>query len=188
MTPSRPTGRRSVKWVALAVGLVVLALAAVLAGRPPAAQRAVRSPLVGRPAPSIDAVTIDDESFDLDSTRGRWVVVNFFATWCVPCRQEHDDLIRFSESHARLGDASVVGVVYSDSDIAVREYRAKEGGDWPMVSDPKGRVALDFGVARVPESFLIDPSGVVVAKILGGVRDIDLDRLLAEARDPQLAP
>ncbi len=186
----RESGRaaRRVLWTAVAVVIPLVMLIAVMAMSPPAVRRAVRSPLLGKPAPSMVASTIDGQAFDLKESKGKWVVVNFFATWCVPCRQEHDDLIRFSDSHRAIGDATVVGVVYSDSDQAVREFREAEGGDWPMVSDPKGRIALNFGVAGVPESFLIDPAGVVVSKILGGVRDIDLDQILAEARDPSLSP
>ena len=76
----------------------------------------------------------------------------------------------------------MLGVVFSDNTQAVREFRDEEGGDWPMLTDANGRIAIDFGVAGVPESFLVDPDGVVVAKIVGGIRAPDLDRLLADAR------
>lgn len=173
---------RRALWIAVAVAVPMALLVGVLATREPSATRAVRSPLVGRTAPPISAETVDGAQASLADLRGRWVLVNFFATWCVPCRQEHDDLIRFSEAHAGPGDASVLGVVYSDSPQAVREFRQREGGDWPMLVDPKGRIALDYGVAGVPESFLIDPDGTVVAKLLGGVRTVDLEQLLARAR------
>ena len=173
---------RRVLWIAVAVAVPLALLVAVLATREPSATRAVRSPLVGKPAPAIEAETVHGGRASLEELRGRWVVVNFFATWCVPCRQEHDDLVRFSEAHAGLGDASVLGVVYNDAAQAVREFLEREGGNWAMLTDPKGRIALDYGVAGVPESFLISPDGVVVAKLLGGVRTIDLEQLLAQAR------
>jgi cytochrome c biogenesis protein CcmG/thiol:disulfide interchange protein DsbE len=110
------------------------------------------------------------------------VLVNFFATWCVPCRQEHPELVRFAEAHRGTGDAEVVSVIYDDSPDAVRAFHAAQGGDWPMVSDPKGRIALDFGVAGVPESYLISPTGIVAAKVVGGVVAGDLERLLVQAR------
>ena len=165
-------------WIAAAVAVPVLLLITVLATRQPAQTRLGDSPLLGKQAPAVEADTIDGEPFRLTDTRGRLVLVNFFATWCVPCRLEHGDLIQISQR----GDAAVVGVVYSDNVQAVREFRDEKGGDWPMLVDPRGRVALDFGVAGVPESYLIDPEGRIAAKVVGGIRAVDFDRLLAEAR------
>jgi cytochrome c biogenesis protein CcmG/thiol:disulfide interchange protein DsbE len=173
---------RRALWIAVAVAVPLALLIGVLATRPPSATRAVRSPLVGKPAPPIESVTVDGHQAGLSEMRGRWVVVNFFATWCVPCRQEHPDLVRFSQEHEAAGDASVLGVVYSDNTQAVREFRDANGGTWPMLTDPKGRIALDYGVSGVPESFLVGPDGVVVAKLLGGVRADDLDQLLYRAK------
>lgn len=179
MTPPEHTRRRRTRtlaWIAVPSVILVLGLVGVLATRPEASTRTTPSPLVGRVAPEARGETIDGTAADLADQRGRWVLVNFFATWCVPCREEHPSLVAFSERHASIGDAVVFGVVYADDVGAVREFRRAEGGDWPMLVDPDGRVALDFGVSGVPESFLIDPNGIVVARVLGG---IDLDRLEA---------
>lgn len=176
---------RKVLWIAVAVAVVVALLVLALANGDTAATRSVKSPLVGKQAPPLEGTTVDGAAASLSDLKGKWVVVNFFATWCVPCRVEHPELIRFAESHAASGDAAVLGVVYSDNAQAVREFRDKEGGSWPMLVDPKGRIALDYGVAGVPESFLISPEGVVVAKLLGGVRAGDLDQLLNRARTGQ---
>ncbi len=173
------------RWIALVAVIPALGLVVVLASRPPAATRTVRSPLFGKPAPEIVGPTIEGTRIRLSEFRGRWVLVNFFATWCVPCRQEHPDLITFRERHRATGDAEVLGVIYSDSISAVRQFRAEHGGDWPMVADPGGRIALDFGVAGVPESFLISPDGTVVSKVVGGVRAPDLENLLARAKNPR---
>ncbi len=178
-------GRRRPRVVAVtaaAVGVVVLGLVWLLATRPAAGTRLADSRLLGELVPVVEAETIDGGAYTLAQDRGRWVLVNFFATWCVPCRQEHDDLVRFSARHAAAGDATVVGVVYSDSVAAVSDFRRQEGGDWPMLTDPEGRVALDFGVAGVPESYLVSPSGVVVAKIVGGVTFEALEDLLVRAQ------
>ena len=174
--------RRTILWIAITVGLVAVGLIAILAAGEPAASRVTDSPLVGRPAPRLSGETVDGAAYQLQNDAGRWVVVNFFATWCVPCREEHDDLVRFSERHSAAGDASVVGVIYSDDAEAVRRFRKEKGGNWPMVMDPDGRIALDYGVGGVPESFLVAPDGTVVAKIVGGVRDSDLEVLLKRAR------
>ena len=177
-----PRRRRSALLLAAAVGVVLVGLVVVLATRAPATTRLAQSPLLGLPAPEVAGRTIDGASFRLSDLRGQWVLVNFFATWCVPCRIEHPDLIRFSQRHAITGDAAAVGVVYDDSAAAVRRFRAKEGGDWPMVEDPSGRISVAFGVAGIPESFLVSPDGVVVAKVVGGIRSQSLERLLTEAK------
>ena len=172
---------RRALWIAVAVGVLLAGLVVTLATRDPAAQRAVDSPLLGKPAPAIDADTVDGGHVNLDDYRGRWVLVNYFATWCVPCREEHPDLVRFSDRHHTRGDAEVIGVVFSDSYDAVRDFRRDNGGDWPMAKDPGGRISLDWGVSGVPESFLVDPDGIVRAKVVGGVTEARLEALLADA-------
>lgn len=173
---------RKALWIAVAVAVPVTMLILVLATRPSAESKTVESPLLGKPAPAAEGTTVDGQHASLADVRGRWVVVNFFATWCTPCRDEHPDLVRFQDSHRAAGDATILAVVYSDMPSAVRDFRAKEGGDWPMLTDPDGRIALDYGVGGVPESFLVNPDGIIVSKILGGVRSADLERLLAQAQ------
>jgi cytochrome c biogenesis protein CcmG/thiol:disulfide interchange protein DsbE len=178
-----PRRRRSRLAALCAAGVAVplAALIVVLATRAPATTRVADSPLLARRAPAVTAPTLDGPTFRMADLAGQWVLVNFFATWCVPCRQEHPHLVRFDDRHRVIGDAAVVGVIFDDSPDAVRRFRRQEGGSWPMLLDPDGRIGVDFGVAGVPESFLIDPNGVVVAKIVGGVRDDELEGLLARA-------
>jgi cytochrome c biogenesis protein CcmG, thiol:disulfide interchange protein DsbE len=183
-TAGAPRRRRTALFVALGVGAIVVVLVVVFATAPPATTRVTRSPLVGRQVPPVVAETIDGDRFDLDELRGQWVVLNVFATWCVPCREEHPDLVRFDRRHRTIGDASVVGLVYDDDPAAVRSFRAAEGGEWPMLLDPDGRIAVSFGVAGVPESFLIAPDGTIAAKVTGGVRETELDALLDQFRTP----
>lgn len=178
---SDPAPRRTALWIAASTALVVVGLVAVLATRTPATSRVTDSPLIGKPVPTVAAATIDGEPFDLTSYRGRWVLINFFATWCVPCREEHPDLVAFDQRHQAIGDARVVGIIFDDDVDAIRRFRADNGGTWPMLQDPQGHLAVAFGVARVPESFLIAPDGTVVARLVGGVRDADLERLLTRA-------
>ena len=147
-----------------------------------AASRTAHSPLLGKPAPEVAGRTIDGEQVSLADYRGRWVLVNFFATWSVPCRTEHPELIAFHQRHRFLGDAEVVGVVYSDSTEEVLDFRRREGGEWPIREDPKGRIAVDMGVSGVPDSFLVSPDGMVVSRLVGGVRAAALDEMLARAK------
>jgi cytochrome c biogenesis protein CcmG/thiol:disulfide interchange protein DsbE len=162
---------RTALWSAVALGVVLALLVVVLATRDPATTRLVKSPLVGKVAPATVARTIDGgERFTLADHRGGWVLVNFFATWCIPCQQEHDDLVSFARAHAEEGDATVVSVVFSDELPEVRRFFDQRGGDWPVVRDDDGAIATAWGVARVPESYLVAPSGVVVGKVTGGVQ------------------
>ena len=81
-----------------------------------------------------------------------------------------------------IGDAEVVSVVFSDDAEDVAEFFDEKGGDWPVVRDDDGRIATDWGVTGVPESYLVAPDGSVRAKIVGGIRVERLEELLAEAR------
>jgi cytochrome c biogenesis protein CcmG/thiol:disulfide interchange protein DsbE len=173
-----------VLWVAVAVAVPLAIFVAILATRDAATTRAADSPLLSQPAPDVTANTIDGAQVRLSDLRGKWVLVNFFATWCVPCVEEHPELVNFSTVHEQAGDAQVVGVVYSDSVSAVKDFRAEKGGTWPMLTDSNGKIALDFGVSGVPESFLVNPEGIVVSKIIGGVQRPELERLLARAKGP----
>jgi cytochrome c biogenesis protein CcmG/thiol:disulfide interchange protein DsbE len=173
-------GRRRVGLIVSAVVAVVLvAFVAVLATREPATERRASSPLIGKVAPALAGETVDGGSFDIDDHRGRWVLVNFFATWCQPCVQEHPELVRFSQAHATADDALVVSVVYDESDLGrVRDFFAERGGDWPVLSD--GLLpAVDYGVVKVPESYLVAPNGLVVQKYTGGVTQDMIERDIA---------
>jgi cytochrome c biogenesis protein CcmG/thiol:disulfide interchange protein DsbE len=166
---------------ALAIAFVLLVLAAgfvwVLAGADPSTDRVVSSPLLGKPAPAVESQTVDGEPFTLAAGRGRFLVVNFFATWCTPCQEEHPELVAFEEAHAAQGDVSLVSVVFDDQADTVRDFFAEKGGDWPVVTDPDGRIAFDYGVAQVPETYVVGPDGRVLAKLTGGVTAAGLERL-----------
>ena len=164
--------------VAVVVGFVVV----VLATREPAANRVVDSPLVGQQAPPIEGTTMTDDTYSLAAERGRFTLVNFFATWCVPCQREHDDLAAFDARHRRLGDAGVVTVVFDDSTDNARSFFEENGGEWPVIVGDEGDIALDYSVAGVPESYLVGPDGRMLAKIIGGVTEEGLDQLLSRVQ------
>ena len=174
--------RRTALVTSIVLGVVLLGLVLVLATREPATTRVAKSRLVGRPAPAIvgDSV-VGGDRFDLDAGRGRFVLVNFFATWCGPCVEEHDDLVRFANTHAVADDARVVSVVFSDTPENIEDFFDENGGDWPVLADRDGSIATSYGVTGVPESYLVAPDGRVVLKLLGGVRYDELERLFVEA-------
>jgi len=172
---------RSVRVKALLVGLMLLTLVGVLATRESGPDR-MTTHLVGQGAPPIEGTTFDGEAWRLDLQRGRWVVVNFFSTTCVPCVREHPELVAFDEAHAAADDVRVVTVAFADSPSAVEEFFRSNGGGWPVLANDTGRIAVDWGVVAVPESYLVSPTGFVAAKIIGGVVQADLEAMLVEAR------
>lgn len=165
--------------VAIGVGVVLIGFLAVLASGMGSSERNLSSPLLGKSAPSIEGRTIAGADFSLRSLRGQWVLVNFFATWCAPCQIEHPELVKFSERHDD-GTASVVSVAFSDTPQAVAGFFEERGGDWPVLADDTDRVALDYGVVKLPESFIVAPGGTVVAKVAGGVKADEIDDIIAE--------
>jgi cytochrome c biogenesis protein CcmG, thiol:disulfide interchange protein DsbE len=166
---------------ALALGCVVALFVALLATRTPAVDKQARSPLLGHPAPSLAGSGLDGKSTQLSSLRGKYVLVNFFATWCIPCQREHPELQRFVADHAARGDAAVFAVIFDDTASDAGDFMRQNGGNWPVVDDPNGTIALDFGVRGPPESFLVNPGGIVIAKFIGQVSAGGLDKLVAQA-------
>lgn len=166
--------------VSAVLALVFAGLVVVLATRDPASQRLVRSPLVGKPRPGlVGEQLLAAGEYDAAADDDRWILVNFFATWCTPCKEEHDDLVRFAAAHPE--DVRVVSVVSQDDPGAVRAFFRQRGGEWPVVADDDGAIAAAWGLVKLPESYLVAPGGQVVAKIVGGARSGDLENLLAEA-------
>ena len=159
---------------AVVVGLVIALFVVLLATRDPAGERIASADLEGKQAPAIGGQVVSGEAFDLGASTN-WTVVNFFATWCVPCIQEHPELKAFEKEHRAAGDARVVSVVYDEDPKAVKEFFDDKGGDWTVFDSDEGRTAFEWGVAKVPESYLVSPSGVVVKRFVGGVTKAELD-------------
>lgn len=177
-TTTRPV--RVALLVVVPVGIVLALLIVVLGTRKAALDRTVTSPLLGKAAPAVQGTTLSGKPFDL-GREDRWVIVNFFASWCVPCRIEHPELRAFEQEHAAKGDVSLVSVAYSDQVADVRRFFRQNGGDWPVVFDADGRTALDYGVEKLPETYLVAPNGTIVYKIASGVTRAGLDQLIAAA-------
>ncbi len=177
-----PPKRHTARWAAISLGLVLVLFVAVLATRKSAADKQAESPLLGKPAPALTGTSLDGQDVSLSSFRGKWVVVNFLASWCVPCQQEHPELVKFTQRHQATGDATVLGVIFDDTAPNVRGFFQRFGGSWPVVDDPGGHTALDFGVRGPPESFLVDPNGFVIWKGIGQVNADGLDKLVTEGK------
>jgi cytochrome c biogenesis protein CcmG/thiol:disulfide interchange protein DsbE len=160
---------RSVRWAALALvaGSVILAVIfSTRFGRDPGL---VPSPLLGQPAPNMSLPLLDGSGdFDLSSLRGQVVVVNFFASWCLPCREEQDDLSAAAGAFAER-QVTVVEIVYQDTAEAAATFLQETAisNEAVYLLDPGGRAAIAFGVFGIPETFFIDADGTVVGKAIG---------------------
>jgi cytochrome c biogenesis protein CcmG, thiol:disulfide interchange protein DsbE len=155
---------------ALAATVVVLALAF---GYDP---RAVRSVVVGRPAPAFDLQHLTDPSrVALADHAGKVVVVNFFASWCTPCKQEYPALLRGWERY-RTADVVFIGILHQDRPEFGRAFVRRMGTPWTTTMDDRGRTALAYGVFGIPETFFIGPDGIVHARHIGPISE---ERLLA---------
>lgn len=187
MTP-RP--RHPIRWVAVAVLAVLAVVGIVLATRTPQQATAVQSPLLGRQAPDFSGTDLLNGSpVALTSLRGHYVVVNFFASWCIPCQEEAPDLSRFAydQSH-RPGGADMISVVFHDTTSTARAFLTSNGDLWPAVADPGGAIADRYGVTAPPTSFVVDPSGRITAVLVGPATEKNLDSFLAAAGSERTRP
>lgn len=168
---TRPRRRPVAPFVVIAVAIVMAGMFVVLAGADPARNREATSYLIGRPAPEAVGVLDDGTPFELARRKGSWVVINFFTSNCVPCQREHPELIEFVDQQRGLGNdgAEFYTIVVADDPSAVEAWFESEGGDWPIVYDTDGRFSVAFGVAQVPETWIIDPNGVVQRRLISEV-------------------
>ncbi len=172
--------RSRVNWPILVVGLaLVVPLLGLLYsgfGKDPHARP---SALVGTRAAEFSLRDLDGNEVALSDFAGRPVVLNFWSTWCGPCKFEHPVL-----QQAALDNPDVVflGVIYADDPDKVRRYLQRAGSTYPHLVDEDNRVAIDYGVTGVPESFFIDRNGVIVHKEAGPLVPPVLRAKLDEAR------
>jgi peroxiredoxin len=125
---------------------------------------------VGRPAPAYRAVSLNGDSASLEALRGRPVLLNVWATWCHPCRDEIPELQRLYERYRERGLELVgVSVDAAGDNEAVREFMRRYGMTYPVWRDPGERVSAAFLVVGVPATFLIDRGGVLRWKKTGPI-------------------
>jgi cytochrome c biogenesis protein CcmG/thiol:disulfide interchange protein DsbE len=153
---------------AILIGLLFLGL-----GKNP---NEIRSPLIGRPAPAFalrEAGT--GRTVDVGQFRGKPVVINFWATWCGPCWEEHPVLVAGARARSNV---QFLGVVFQDTEEKILGFLEQRGSSYPTVVDDRGKTAIAYGVAGVPETFFLDANGVIVAKYSGPLNAADLENEL----------
>ncbi|OOG61300.1 thioredoxin [Rhodanobacter sp. B04] len=118
--------------------------------------------------PTLKVTTLDGKTFDLAAQRGKWVIVNFWATWCVPCIKEMPDISRFVATHKNV---VAIGLAYDDSDPAdIKAFVAKHPVVYPIAQVTLDKPLKDFDEPRgLPTTYLISPDGKVAKPFVGPV-------------------
>jgi cytochrome c biogenesis protein CcmG/thiol:disulfide interchange protein DsbE len=126
------------------------------------------SALIALPAPQFELASMFEpsDSISLADLRGRVVVLNYWASWCLPCVQEHPYLEKLSDDYAPE-DVQLLGMLYQDTPERGRAFIDQYGGDWPTLVDPGSSTAIPYGVYGPPETFVITPDGVIAYKLVG---------------------
>jgi cytochrome c biogenesis protein CcmG, thiol:disulfide interchange protein DsbE len=133
--------------------------------------REIKSPLVGRPASAFALKAFDGAPLSLETLRGKVVVMNFWASWCNPaCYDEAPALERAWRTYRDRG-VVVVGVDMQDTTEAAQTFIGRFGLTFPNAPDTGGKVAVDYGVYGVPETFFVGRDGVIRAKHVGALTD-----------------
>lgn len=136
----------------------------------------IPSALIGKPAPTLSLAPLEGAiragqpvpALDTAAIKGKLTLVNVWASWCVPCRQEHPVILGLAQD-PRL---NVVGINYKDKNDAALAFLGELGNPFRAIGvDPKGAAAIDWGVYGIPESFLVGPDGTILFKQVGPFTD-----------------
>lgn len=154
----------------ITLGAIAVCAALVLVlkagfGRDP---HAVPFLLSGKPAPAFTLRALDSgQPVSLAQFRGRPVVINFWASWCGPCRQEHPVLDWGARTFG--SQAQFLGIVFEDTEENALGVLQEQGATFPQLIDPRSRVSVDYGVSGVPETYFITADGVILGKHVGPI-------------------
>jgi cytochrome c biogenesis protein CcmG/thiol:disulfide interchange protein DsbE len=132
--------------------------------------REVPSPFIGKPAPAfrVSQLQAPERTIAPEDLRGKVWLLNVWASWCVSCRQEHPVLLQLSKHNL----VPIIGLDYKDEREAGKAWLSEQGDPYALSAwDRDGRVGIDYGVYGVPETFVIDKSGVIRMKHIGPVTD-----------------
>ncbi len=188
-------GRSKSRSYRLALGIVALALVALVAiqgcatnnpdsgrgaGTGAQAVELEPAPKVGHPAPDFTLRDLDGNLVRLSDLRGKVVFINFWATWCPPCRAEMPEIEAVHQEYQDQG-VVVLGVDISEPESMVRQYIQQGGFSWTIVLDSTGEVARDYQIAAIPTSFFLDKEGIIRAVNIGAMTKRAMEAKLAEA-------
>jgi cytochrome c biogenesis protein CcmG/thiol:disulfide interchange protein DsbE len=184
--PTEAAGKKrqssGVFWALVAGAVVVLVLGIAVVQRFGGDPALVASPLIGKPAPDVTVRWLEAPGeVQLSDLTGSVTVVNFWASWCTGCRQEHEALA-LAAAGTEDFDVSFIGINYQDSDaraVAFLDELGRAAGTAYVVDDTS-RAALEYGVLGMPETFFIDQEGVIVGKVSGPLTAEVLDSTLSK--------
>jgi len=146
----------------------------------------IPSALIGTKAPTLNLAPLEGANLPAltdSAIKGKLTLVNVFASWCIPCREEHPIL----KELARDGRLNVVGINYKDKNDNALRFLGELGNPFVAIGvDPKGQAAIDWGVYGIPESYLVAPDGTILYKRVGPFDDISLKEGLLPAMEKAL--
>lgn len=120
-------------------------------------------------APEISVISLDNQQQTLSGLKGKVVLLNFWATWCPPCREEIPSMMKLNSFMAGKPFQMVCVSVDEGGKKAVEEFFKNSGFSLPAYTDPSGQAAKTYGITGVPETFVIDKNGIIVKKVIGGL-------------------
>ncbi len=160
--------------------LITVALVVILSAGLGKDPQHIESPLIGKQAPDFALKAVGTgETIDLTQFRGKPLVVNFWATWCRPCYEEHPVLV--SNAQMMQGQVQFLGVVFQDKEEKIQQFLNERGTAYPTLVDQAGKTAIAYGVGGVPETFFLNKDGKVVAKFEGPIDPESLQQNVRKA-------